>query len=200
MATLGNVLELNRCPHCGIAHPHLRLNDSHLSTKTFDNKNQRIWGIYVCSTCGGAVLAAARAIKGPVTEMYPAQREIDEAVPGKANEFLNQATESKHSPAGAVMLAASAVDAMLKEKNYKKGSLFDRIDKAVEDHLITEDIGQWAHEIRLDANDQRHADESAPLPNAADAQKCIDFALALAEILFVLPSKVTRGLATAKEK
>jgi hypothetical protein len=51
----------------------------------------------------------------------------------------------------------------------------------------------WAHEIRLDANDQRHADEAQPLPDEAQAKKCLDFALALAEFLFVLPSKVQRG-------
>jgi hypothetical protein len=55
------------------------------------------------------------------------------------------------------MLAASAVDAMLKHKNYTVGSLKDRIDKAAKDHLITSEMAAWAHEIRLDANDERHA-------------------------------------------
>jgi Domain of unknown function (DUF4145) len=55
------------------------------------------------------------------------------------------------------MLAASAVDAMLKHKNYTVGSLKDRIDKAANDHLITSEMAAWAHEIRLDANDERHA-------------------------------------------
>jgi hypothetical protein len=54
----------------------------------------------------------------------------------------------------------------------------------------------WAHEVRLDANDQRHADESAPLPSEADAKKAIEFAQALAQFLFVLPALVTRGRAT----
>ena len=54
--------------------------------------------------------------------------------------------------------------------------------------------GQATHAVRLDANDQRHADESADLPTDKDAQRCIAFALALAEILFVLPSRIERGL------
>ena len=91
------------------------------------------------------------------------------------------------------MLAASAVDAMLKEKGYRDGNLNGRIKKAAENHLITEEMAIWAHEIRLDANDQRHADESAPLPSEVDASKVIEFASALAQFLFVLPARVQRG-------
>jgi len=92
------------------------------------------------------------------------------------------------------MLAASAVDAMLKEKGYLAGSLYSRIDKAATDHVFTSDMAAWAHDVRLDANDQRHADEQSSLPVEDDARRVIDFALALAEILFVLPSRVARGL------
>ena len=55
-------------------------------------------------------------------------------------------------------------------------------------------MGTWAHHIRLDANDQRHADEDASLPSTADAQRAIEFAKALAEFLFVLPARVQRGI------
>jgi hypothetical protein len=41
------------------------------------------------------------------------------------------------------MLCASAVDAMLKEKGYEEGTLNQRIDKAVEDHLLTKEMGTW---------------------------------------------------------
>jgi len=61
-------------------------------------------------------------------------------------------------------------------------------------------MAQWAHDIRLDANDQRHADEAASLPTDADTKKCVDFAMALAQFLFVLPARVQRGLAEAEEK
>lgn len=92
------------------------------------------------------------------------------------------------------MLAASAVDSMLKAKGYLDGSLYKRIDKAVAQNLITEDMGKWAHAVRLDANDQRHADDNADLPTEADARRVLDFARTLGEIMFVLPSRVERGL------
>jgi hypothetical protein len=91
------------------------------------------------------------------------------------------------------MAAASAVDAMLKEKGLTEGSLYSRIDAAAEAHLITNEMKAWAHEVRLDANDQRHADLQAPLPDADDARRVIDFADALAMFLFVLPNRVNRG-------
>jgi hypothetical protein len=40
------------------------------------------------------------------------------------------------------MLSASAVDAMLKVKGYKSGSLYSRIDKAAEDHMITSEMAR----------------------------------------------------------
>jgi hypothetical protein len=92
------------------------------------------------------------------------------------------------------MLSASAVDAMLKIKGYNEGSLYHRIEQAVSDHLITNEMATWAHEVRLDANDQRHADEAAALPTSQDALRVLEFASALAEFLFVLRGRIQRGL------
>lgn len=98
------------------------------------------------------------------------------------------------------MLAASSVDAMLKSSGYVEGSLYSRIEKAATNHLITTQMATWAHDVRLDANDHRHADEDAPLPTKADAQRAIDFAKALGMFMFVLPARVTRGITEAKGK
>ena len=60
--------------------------------------------------------------------------------------------------------------------------------------MITSDMAKWAHAVRLDANDQRHADEAASLPTAQDAQRVLAFAATLAQIMFILPSRVSQGL------
>jgi hypothetical protein len=78
-------------------------------------------------------------------------------------------------------------------KGHKDPKLFTRIKAAEADYLITPEMAEWAHEVRLDANDQRHADEAAPLPTKDEAEKTIEFAKALAEFLFVLPAMVSRG-------
>lgn len=186
-------LHLDRCPQCNIARP--RLSKSyHSFTATHSGKNPRCWAVYLCDTCGGAILTMAKGkALGEVVKYWPQTDNVHETVPDRAREFLSQAIASIHSPAGAVMLTASAVDAMLKEKGYKDGNLNSRINKAASEHLITAEMAEWAHEIRLDANDQRHSDDNAPLPDEADAQKVIEFALALGQFLFVLPARVARG-------
>lgn len=129
------------------------------------------------------------------TGMYPSPRDVPNEVPQRARDLLLQAYSSIQAPAGAVVLAAGAIDAMLKAKNLKNGTLYQRIEQAVAQHIITADMGEWAHDVRLDANDQRHADESVSLPSEEDVTRVLDFAEALAEYLFVLPARVKRGRA-----
>lgn len=199
MAKLAPQLELERCPHCTVDQPNL-LVKYHLVTKNHEGQNERHWKFYICSRCGGAVIAWSLVDGGPVLEVHPSTPEVNTAVPSPARDYLKQALESIHAPAGAVMLAASSVDAMLKAKGYKEGTLYQRIDKAVQDHVITAEMGKWAHEVRLDANEPRHADDTAPLPTDAGAKKAVDFVQALAQLLFVLPARVQRGLEAAKDR
>lgn len=191
------LLRLDRCPHCQIAKPNMA-SLGNVTTYDANNRNPRRWWHYKCTTCGGVVLTVARydnkhEMHSEILEIWPAPREVDIAVPARARSFLQQAITSIHAPAGAVMLAASAVDSMLKEKGLKNGSLYSRIDEAAKEHLITADMAKWAHEVRLEANDQRHADEDAALPDEADAERVIEFARALAQFLFVLPARVAAG-------
>ncbi|MDG1573422.1 DUF4145 domain-containing protein [Robiginitalea sp. M366] len=195
---LENYLLLDRCPHCKIDSPSLR-GINQFTSSASDGSRGRIWKTYLCERCGGAVNAFTWSQNGDVAKWFPESSVTDESIPDKAKAFLDQAKNSIHAPSGAIMLSASAVDAMLKDKGYKKGSLYARINSAVEDHLITENMATWAHEVRLDANDERHADDDAELPNTSDAEKAVDFALALAEYLFVFPSKVQRGIKDATE-
>ncbi|MCH8197809.1 MAG: DUF4145 domain-containing protein [Proteobacteria bacterium] len=141
------------------------------------------------------MILAASVLNSPViSELYPHASQIDAAIPGRPREFLKQAQESLGQPIGSIVLSAGAIDSMLKERDLTEGSLYSRIDKAAEDHIITQDMATWAHQVRLDANDMRHADENTPLPELQDAQRCLEFAFALAEVLFALPARVTRGI------
>jgi hypothetical protein len=143
------------------------------------------------------VLTANPANQGLITECYPASEGIDGTIPSRPREYLRQAAETIGQAMASIMMSAGAVDSMLKQKGLTKGSLYTRIDEAASKHFITGDMAKWAHQVRLDANDQRHADEKAPMPSQDDARRCLDFALALAEVLFVLPSRVTRGLSNS---
>ncbi len=196
MPALSPNLVLSRCPHCAVANPNLS-SVHRVETNSHDSTWRRFWIVYSCGSCDGLVTAWASSWDSEVQEFFPTSPSVKDDIPERPRTFLQQAFESMHAPAGAVMLAASAVDSMLKLKGYTDGSLYTRIEKAVNEHLITKEMAQWAHEVRLDSNDQRHADEVATFPTADEAKRAIDFATALAEFLFVLPSRVQRALSNA---
>ena len=203
MPILSTHLILDSCPHCGRSNPTLKLGQPCFSTQDHTGVRDRWWGVYICTSCGGIVTAGAlkvndRPTTATTSEVYPSPPTVSDSIPDKPHGYLRQAQSSFHAPDGAIMLCASAVDAMLKEKRYIEGSLYKRIDQAATDHLITDTMAQWAHQIRLDANEQRHADEDVGPSTYEDAKLTFDFAIAFAEYLFVLPSKVNRGIAETK--
>jgi hypothetical protein len=198
MPLLSGNLELSRCSHCSVARPSLRRVHEFKTSNHIGNFN-RHWSVYTCGSCGGVVTAWAQSLNGEIFGHFPKALEINSTIPERPLAYLQQAAESLHAPAGAVMLAASAVDSMLKIKGYELGSLYSRIEKAASDNVITHDMALWAHEIRLDANDQRHADQAAMLPSEDDAKRILEFATTIAEIMFVLPIRVQQGRSAVKK-
>lgn len=196
---LTNRLLLKRCPHCNIANPNIT-KVHEFNTNNANGANPRIWITYVCQSCGGALIGSRNPQYTMVLDLFPNSKSVDESIPEKAKQYLIQSLETIHAPAGSIMLSASAIDAMLKEKGHKEGSLYKRIEKAANNHLITEGMSKWAHQIRLEANDQRHADENAELPTEEDAKRIVEFAFALAEFLFVLPNKVEEAIEKTKDE
>ena len=154
------------------------------------------------STSASAAVAAywlAGLLTAQRLKVFTPQPEVvSNEIPERARSLLVDALAALHAPSVCIMGAGSAVDAMLKAKGYKDGSLYKRIDQAAEAHLITAEVAAWAHEVRLRANDERHADDEAPLPSTADARRVVDFAIALGEILYVLPARVAAGRKTTQ--
>lgn len=193
----GVVHGVQRCPQCGVAKPLISLVSK--ADKHFDGHEYSFWHFSGrCSKCLRHVLFYGKETKGgdgsflEIGKMWPSLCSASDDLPAPARRFLQQAIESKHAPDGAIMLAASAVDAMLKAKNYRTGTLYSRIEKAAEQHVLTEQMREWAHEIRLDSNDPRHADEGFRGFQEEDVDRVIDFARAIGEYLFVLPARVQR--------
>jgi hypothetical protein len=190
-------LELERCPHCSVHKPNLKVQQY---VQPNVGPPRWLWGVYVCQGCGFLVVAGGPQRPDAPTAavlVIPELSEIDSAVPEPAKRYLYQAREALHAPDGATMLAASAVDALLKAKGYAEGWLYDRINRAAAEHVITEDMAAWAHHVRLEANDPRHADKLRPHATDAEARQTVEFAEALAQFLFVLPARVARGVKAA---
>lgn len=95
-------------------------------------------------------------------------------------------------------MAGSAVDGMLKAHGLIEGSLYKRIDEALDANILTKGMADWAHEVRLGSNRPRHADAEKPHVTPAEAIQSVEFAEALGNFLFVLTARITRGIDAAK--
>ena len=204
---LGEQLRIGACPHCGRANPVIRhVHSTDGALRRGDGQTGSRWAMYACTSCANALLAQGEALIDPrrdvsnpeIIAIIPSPRVAPAELPETARNFLQQTYDTLHAPDAAGLMAASAVDAMLKEIGYSEGSLYSRIDKAVEDHVLTSGIGDWAHHVRLEANNVRHADQARPHLSADEARQCVEFADAMAQFLFVLAGKVSSGIAEAQ--
>lgn len=193
---LGDQLQaVPNCPHCGISAPLLlKVWTSGDPVPRSDNGPTSRWSAYRCTTCGHIVTAKGRP-EAPnsnpgVFQIYPDIWEIDEVVPERVRTYLSQAHQTLAAADASVVMSAASIDAMLKDNGLSEGSLYTRIDQAVTDGLLTQKMAEWAHRVRLDANNPRHADEQTPHMTADDAKRAFDFANALTEYLYLLPSRM----------
>lgn len=200
LSATGVLAGLSRCPHCGIAHPNMvRTALTNGVVASAIGRRGFIWNIYSCQSCGGGVLVSTDAnFPQTVWQIFPHQQEAHQDIPEPARKFLQQAMDTLHAPDAAAVMAGSSVDAMLKHLGLSEGSLYLRIDQAVQDHMITKAMGDWAHEIRLGSNRPRHADAENPHVSAEQAKQSVEFAEALANFLFVLTARIKRGTEAAK--
>ena len=195
---------VERCPHCGTGSPFLGRSWQGITVGS-KYGHRRLWGAFVCTSCGGLVTAysnndiESNLLNYP-EEVFPKPKNADEDLPPVARSFLQQAMDTIHAPDAAAVMAGSAVDAMLKEKGLRKGSLYERIDSALDQNILTQGMADWAHEVRLGSNRPRHADEENPHVTTEQAQQSVDFAEALGNFLFVLTAKIERGIQAAQEE
>ena len=136
-----------------------------------------------------------------IDETYPRAESVKGELPEPARNYLEQAHRTLgDAPDAAAMVASSSVDAMLKSKGFeRKETLHQRIKKAVEARVLTEDMGEWAHHVRFVSNNPRHADDKDPHVSPEQARIVVDFADALGEFLFFLPSRAEKAIGASKE-
>lgn len=182
--------DLNRCPHCEIASPNFSVVYQKGIGRSGDSNV-----ILNCASCDHLVMVKTNQF-GRRIAIWPQKKTYSTDIPERARKSLEEARAALAIPSLSIVGAARAVDFMLSAKGFAGGpktSLAGRIRDAASQHVITPDMKEWADEVRLDANAERHADVDSPDPTLADAERALGFAEALAEILFELPAKVTRG-------
>jgi hypothetical protein len=201
---------ISRCPQCNVAAPQLNLLWKPAAVATRVTHHKQFWAVYQCTSCTRMVLAEGahkQLVHGKtsdahelISRLYPSGKGVDKSLPADAQRYLRQAIETIFAPDASIVVAASAVDAMLKAKGYSNGSLYARIDQAVQEHILTEAMGKWAHQVRLGANAIRHADDENIAPTQEDAEQTVEFASALGDFLFVLTARVEEGIGKAARK
>jgi hypothetical protein len=186
---------LSRCPQCGVAAPHITRSSGHWS-------NGRWWLLAACQSCENMMMLRSKPTTSntyegaEIDEVLPRNEEVEDALPERARRYMSQALDSFSAPDGAAMLLGSAVDAMLKAKELVDGSVYERIGQAVSAGLLTQEMADWAHEVRLGSNQPRHADLDTPHMSLEDAKALSEFTIMLGHILFTLPARVAKRRAT----
>jgi hypothetical protein len=172
---------IENCPHCGVSGPLLyRVWASDHHTPRNDGQPGSKWAVYLCTTCGSAVSVKGSpgdgAASPPIDQIFPDVWEPDSVLPSQVKTYLTQAHKTLTSPDASVVMSAASIDAMLKDHQLDEGSLYKRIDDAVDKGVLTSVMAQWAHRVRLDSNNPRHADKDAPHMTADDAKRAFDYA------------------------
>lgn len=190
------LIGLGRCPHCAVATPNMNRvwSDSW-------SQHGRGWSAFRCNTCDGVVVCLMEweTDRFSLVSMWPIAQTAHTDIPEPARTFLQQAYDTLHAPDAAAVMAGSAVDAMLKAHGLIEGSLYARIDAALQANLLTKGMAEWAHSVRLGSNRPRHSDKEKPHVSKEEAKQSVEFAEALGSFLFVLTAKIDRGIAAAEK-
>jgi hypothetical protein len=210
---------LAECPHCGRAKPGTVLLDRKAVSERLrgiDADRCVIWGMYRCTSCQNVVLAESVQMVGndsiknraDIRRVFPEPATVSATIPTTARRFLQDAQSSLHASSASILSSNSAIDAMLKEVGFprcgadgRERSLYVRIEEAAQTGPLTKGMAEWAHAVRLDANDQRHADDG--LAKLSDdelrvrAESTLKLAKAIGEFLFVIPAMVEAGKRSA---
>ena len=193
----GQLLGIDNCPHCNVSKPLLRrvfsLVENQIAPRG-DGGPPSGWSVYRCTSCGYLVTAKGQeSDTGPhpyVETIFPPLWSVNECVPTRVALYLVQAHRTLSSPDASVIMSASSIDAMLKDHDLPEGTLRERIDIAVQQSILTQRMADWGHRVRLEQVNYKSASVDAPPMEYADAKRAFDFANALTEYLYVLPSRI----------
>jgi hypothetical protein len=112
-------------------------------------------------------------------------------VPENVETFYNKGLEnlaaSRWDAAGAMFRKSLDVATKRLAPEHRSDSLFSRINKMVEAGHLTQALGDWSHEIRLEGNDAVHDDEPETKEDAGATQKFTEACLTYS---FTLPAMV----------
>lgn len=105
---------------------------------------------------------------------------------------LENIKEKRWDAAGAMFRKSLDVATKRLAPRHRNLTLFNRINKLVEDNLVTPAIGDWSHEIRLDGNEAVHDEEPETEQDARATHKFVE---AVLTYVYTLPHMVAANRA-----
>lgn len=192
------------CPHC-------RTKGAGFSIRFQWNASDRDQSQFlaICGVCDRGITVLSKSVGGQHVDViankiqYPGanyvilsswpsfKSDIPEGVPENVILFYDQGLRSLHEKrwdaAGAMFRKTLDVATKILDPQNSKSNLFTRINKLVETGLLTQSMGDWSHEIRIDGNDAVHDEEPETPEDALSAQKFTEAFLIYA---FSLPKMV----------
>lgn len=200
-----------QCPNCG-AHTDAEIRAHFI---THQNKYVKLpateMGVYNyflrCTRCNSAILllwsygedwhgegvTAGRIIFPLHTEAFDFSDINDDVIPEAVLEDIRQAELSYFSGAflGAGMLLRRACQNICRDKNIEvKGNLVSEINNLVDKGIITKDMAEMAHTIRIIGNEIAHPNpKKALIISRDDVRICREFINQLVQVIYINPFK-----------
>lgn len=170
------------CPYC---HKYTLL------TKRGDFTSQ--YGVYwmgECNSCHKVVL-----VSDHLDQIYPTPlpKPVDERIPDSIRKDFKEAQKCFSIGAfrAAGVMARRALQNCCLDKGAKeKDNLEKQISWLFEQGIITKDLKEWAHEVRLTGNDAAHpkkSEEDQPVTEE-DAKEILDLLEQFTNVLYVAPA------------
>ncbi|MGY0665807.1 DUF4145 domain-containing protein [Bordetella bronchiseptica] len=202
MATL-----IMNCPHCPARHAMFDLK----GTINHPQKAHVFISVATCGNCGDGVLIHSgdrgtgivpNNVPGdllrnkqhvqifridPTREKASAPEAVPEATAMAFQEGYECWQDGRYSSAVAMFRRSLEIALKQFSPDIEAWKLEKRIDKLASLHLITQDMKDWAHEIRLVGNEALHEED---VPSKKEAEDLMMFSEMLLTYLYTLPAKV----------
>lgn len=182
------------CPHCGKYTSVERLITTTSTTignrpvtfptSWYNSKIKKSWWMAKCNSCEGVMLVLDEGeVIYPTPQPSPTDVRIPEIIKCDIQEAKKCFSVSAFS--ATVVMARRAVESICIDKGANKGNpLHKQIEEIRQKGIITEDLKEWATEVRYTGNTGAHAGMQ---PTRQDAESILHLAEQFAHVIYVLP-------------
>lgn len=150
--------------------------------------------MYKCCVCGGPLFIRAYGTQTSQLEVYPVNIPTASTdIPEKIRNIYLEALRcfSVHAWNATATMCRRAVQECILEKGGTGKMLYNQIDDLATKRVITEDIKEWAHELRILGRDAAHADVPTDV-GEKEAKFAVEFTEELLNYVYVLKARLTR--------